>query len=373
MKKGQANTMGNPIASADIFCKIVDNYGDVGVCWRFVRQLANKRGIKTRLFIDQPDMVDILKPTASDKQNIKIIRWDENLTYTYAADLVIEAFACTLPDNIVSVMKGCETHPVWIDLEYLSMEDWVHDFHAIPSKHPATGMIKTVFFPGFTPETGGLLREKDLIDRRNSFQSDKNAQNDWRKAHFMPEIDSNCIDISLFCYKTAPETTLIHELADYSHPVRLFKPTLRENVASETFGNLTLHHIPFFTQYDYDYFLWTCGLNFVRGEDSCVRAQFAGKPMIWNIYVQDSGVHLIKLKSFLGFYGQHLNESERDLLAECHNLWNEGGRAGSGYWHKMLDSLPQLTCGAKNWAGFLSGQEDLVSKLLDFAAKQQTT
>lgn len=373
MKKGQVTNMGHPIASADIFCKIVDNYGDVGVCWRFVKQLACERGIKTRLFIDQPEMVDIFKPTPADKQNIEIIRWDDNLTYTYAPDMVVEAFACTLPQNVVTIMKAKPTPPIWIDLEYLSMEDWVHDFHAIPSKHPITGLIKTVFFPGFTPQTGGLLRENDLMTRRNAFQFDKKAQNLWRSSHFIPEIDENFIDLSLFCYKTAPEATLLQELATYHRPVRVFKPAMRGDVTIETNGTLTLYHIPFLTQYDYDYFLWTCDVNFVRGEDSCVRAQFAGKPMIWNIYVQDQGVHLVKLESFLKLYGQYLEEPERDLLAECHDLWNEGGRAGSGYWHKMLDSLPQLTCGAQKWSNFLSGQDDLVTQLLGFAAKQQTT
>ncbi len=359
------------IKTCDIFCKIVDNYGDVGVCWRLVRQLAGERGIKTRLFIDRPDMVDILKPNATDKQNVDIIRWDNGLIYTYAADLVIEAFACTLPDPVIAAMKASVIPPVWVDLEYLSTESWVDGFHAIPSQHPTTGLTKTVFFPGFSQKTGGLLREFSLLEQKNSFLSDIHTQNTWRKNHFMPDIDSNCIDISLFCYKTAPEVQLLQQLSDYHRPVRVFKPALRPDVMVENHASLTMYHIPFLTQKDYDYFLWTCDLNFVRGEDSCVRGQFAGKPMLWNIYVQDSGVHLIKLEAFLELYAAYLTESERDLLAECHNLWNEGGRAGSGNWHKMLDSLPQLTCGAQKWADFLSGQDDLVTQLLTFAATQR--
>ena len=42
----------------DVFCAVVDNYGDIGVCWRLSRQLAAEHGIAVRLWVDD------LKPFA---------------------------------------------------------------------------------------------------------------------------------------------------------------------------------------------------------------------------------------------------------------------------------------------------------------------
>ncbi|MEO7887531.1 MAG: elongation factor P maturation arginine rhamnosyltransferase EarP, partial [Polaromonas sp.] len=35
----------------DIFCKVIDNFGDIGVCWRLAADLAS-RGHKVRLWVD---------------------------------------------------------------------------------------------------------------------------------------------------------------------------------------------------------------------------------------------------------------------------------------------------------------------------------
>ena len=38
--------------SWDVFCRVVDNYGDAAVCWRLARQLADEHGARVRLWID---------------------------------------------------------------------------------------------------------------------------------------------------------------------------------------------------------------------------------------------------------------------------------------------------------------------------------
>ncbi len=43
--------MNKPI-TCDIFCAVVDNYGDIGVCWRLARQLAHEHGMTVRLWVD---------------------------------------------------------------------------------------------------------------------------------------------------------------------------------------------------------------------------------------------------------------------------------------------------------------------------------
>lgn len=355
--------------SLDIFCRVIDNYGDAGVCGRLAQQWATEIGGITRLYMDDPSVLRLLR--LPEPLPFALIPWNDATPYTDPADMVIEAFAANLPDTILQTLAVTATPPVWIDLEYLSAEAWVEGFHAIPSRHPTTHLQKTVFFPGFTSKTGGILREKTLMSDKNAFLSDKIAQNSWRKAHNIPEIDDNGIDISLFCYKTAPEDDFLAALSTYHRPVRVFRPEQREDVTVTTTGFLTLYRIPFLPQMDFDRLCQTSHLNFVRGEDSFVRAQLAGKPFIWNIYVQDDDAHLQKCAAFLERYLPFFAPFERDLLAQAHNLWNEGGRKQPDVWHKLLDSLPALSACAGRWSDELYAQDDLATQLLRFYTAQR--
>ena len=55
--------------------------------------------------------------------------------------------------------------PKWINLEYLSAEEWVAD-HTRCRRPTRACRVKHYFFPGFTPKTGGLLREEGLFAPR---------------------------------------------------------------------------------------------------------------------------------------------------------------------------------------------------------------
>ena len=373
--------MNNP-SSIDIFCSVVDNFGDIGVCWRLALQMAGEHHLKTRLFVDDIDSFRVIIPDPDC--SVEVVEWGSDFSYGIAADIVIEAFACNLPDHVVAAMV--ERQSVWIDLEYLSAEDWTAGCHAIPSLHPATGLKKTLFFPGFDERTGGLIRENSLISRRNAFLNDKNAQNIWRKAHFLPEIDEKYIDISLFCYETAPIDDLFSTLGDLDKPVRIFRfvkdvsspldfsPDAGGKDRVQVFG------IPFVPQYDYDYALWTMDMNFVRGEDSFVRAQFAGKPFVWHIYPQDGGAHFVKLHAFLDRLKPFYESVCFERLANLYDLWNEGAqnkakdqKENKGcLWQDCLISFDGFGSGAQKWADYLVNQSDLATRLLTFAQKQIT-
>ena len=47
----------------DIFCKVVDNYGDAGVCWRLARQLVAEHGLAVTLWIDALASLARIAPT----------------------------------------------------------------------------------------------------------------------------------------------------------------------------------------------------------------------------------------------------------------------------------------------------------------------
>ena len=81
-------------------------------------------------------------------------------------------------------------------------------------------------------------------------------------------------------------------------------------------GRLRLHFLPLLPQREYDHLLWSCELNFVRGEDSAVRGLLAGRPFVWQLYPQDDGAHHAKLAAFLDWL-----QPPADLRA-WHLAWN---------------------------------------------------
>ena len=176
---------------ADIFCRVVDNYGDIGVCWRLARRLAQVPGWRPRLWVDDLRAFARIQPGLDPEQarqqclGIDIIHWTPappaDLT---PGDVVIEAFACDPPDAFLDAMR--QVHPVWINLEYLSAEAWIESCHGLPSQRP-DGLVKHFYFPGFTPATGGLLREPGLSAERDALQASPEQQESVLRALGVPQ------------------------------------------------------------------------------------------------------------------------------------------------------------------------------------------
>ena len=138
----------------DIFCRVVDNFGDVGVSWRLARQLAREHGKRVRLWLDDLTVLAKLRPEidpARDTQTldgVEVARWRERLRADEVADVVVETFGCDPPEAYVLAMARRAAKPRWINLEYLSAEDWVEGSHALPSPNPRLPLVKHYFFPG---------------------------------------------------------------------------------------------------------------------------------------------------------------------------------------------------------------------------------
>jgi uncharacterized repeat protein (TIGR03837 family) len=161
----------------DIFCTVVDNYGDIGVTWRLARQLADEHALPVRLWVDDLAAFQQIRPEidpASDIQHlagVEVRRWTSPLPDTEPGEVVIEALACNLPDEFIHRMAARQPPPVWLNLEYLSAEDWVAGVHGLPSPHPRLSLTKHFFMPGYTRQTGGLTRERWLTTERDAFQA----------------------------------------------------------------------------------------------------------------------------------------------------------------------------------------------------------
>jgi len=382
----------------DIFCNIVDNFGDIGVCWRLSQQLANEHQRNVRLFIDDFYIASKIIPNFNPKnkhqtvQNVEITAWPEE--ETALPDVVIENFSCQLPEiytqQIAKLKDNIKKTITWINLEYLSAEKWVEECHALPSIHPTLGLRKSYFYPGFTEKTGGLLRERNLIAKRDTFLAYQTCQMTFWHQYFNKDLAltfETAIKISLFSYPQADIKNLILALVKCERNIHIFLPFNSEittlNAIIEEYqltfdevkrlNKLTLHLMPFLSQSEYDQLLWACDLNFVRGEDSWIRAIWAGKPFIWQPYIQAENTHLKKLEAFLTQYTNQANELNADICAlikHSHHIWsNASPTPRSDFWCEMIHQLGNWQTYAMEKSNLLATQPSLTKQLVDFVKK----
>jgi uncharacterized repeat protein (TIGR03837 family) len=347
----------------DIFCTVIDNHGDLGVCWRLTHQLLTQ-GQSVRLWVDDASALSWMAPDTHTQLNLQVLPWadasqSDVLKSLKPSDVWVEAFGCTLPEAFVA--HGVATHaqqPAWINLEYLSAEDWVPRMHNMPSPvmtGPAKGWTKTFFYPGFTPDTGGLLRETDLLERQQRF--DRAA---WRQQH-APNLKPGGQLISLFCYEPAALPQLLTQLQGTPHHLLVTpgRPLAAVQQAMSTMPadgpQLNWSALPYTDQNGFDEMLWACDLNFVRGEDSLVRAIWAGQPFIWHIYPQDDNAHHAKLEAFLEWM------QAPDSLKRVHRAWN--GIQATNWAEMDHPSLCEWAECLKHAQQRLFSQTDLASQL----------
>jgi uncharacterized repeat protein (TIGR03837 family) len=341
----------------DLFCRVIDNHGDLGVCWRLASELA-ARGESVRLWVDDPIALHWMAPGHAVSSNgVRLLHWAEPLPDVAPGDVVVEAFGCDPPSYFVDRMarEGAMRSPVWINLEYLSAEDYVERSHGLPSPQPTAygGLTKWFFYPGFTPATGGLLREADALQPGAA---------PWDELDVWPHPGERCV--SVFAYADAPFAELFDLLED--RPTLLLlcagagqAPALAA-LAGRAQRHLRAHALPWLTQRAYDRLLHACDLNFARGEDSIVRAMWAGAPFVWHIYRQHDGAHERKLKAMLA-------RMQADVPVQ--RLWR-AWNAMDAWPTALADELPWREA-CREWRASLLEQNDLTSQLLEFVASKR--
>ncbi len=367
----------------DIFCRVIDNYGDIGVTWRLARQLVAEHDQAVRLWVDDPRAFCRLCPQANSQdamqihQGVAVHQWPSEWQPVSTADVVIEAFGCELPDAYVDAMAQRARSSLWLNLEYLSAETWVDGCHGLPSLQPR-GLHKFFFFPGFTPRTGGLLRENELIAQRQRFQQDPAARVAFLK-HLGVTPEPNARLISLFAYENPALASWLEALANSTQPVQLLVPEGRiiadlarwlglDELAPGDLHRrdaLTVQVLPFVSQDDYDRLLWSCDFNAVRGEDSFVRAQWAGRPLLWQLYPQQQEAHLDKLDAFLTRYGKGLSVTTNAALQAQWQAWNRGEDMQAS-WQALQHAWPELSAEAENWCQQQAEQTNMAAALVQF-------
>jgi len=352
----------------DIFCRVIDNHGDVGVCWRLAAMLA-AAGERARLWIDDASALAWMAPAGCE--GVDVVRWNDPVAAADAAartppDVLIEAFGCD-PEPAVVEAFARQRHADgagrrWINLEYLSAEAYVERLHGLPSpvfKGPGAGLTKHFFYPGFTASTGGLLREPGLDQRRRDFD-----RTDWLARQGIDWQGERLV--SLFCYEPEALPALLGQFERAAQPTRLLVTAGRAAAAlppgPAQRGALTLDWLPYLPQLEFDHLLWACDFNFVRGEDSLVRAIWAGAPFAWQIYPQDDDAHHAKLEAFLDWLAAPAS------LRALYRRWNA----------TAAGELPEFDAGKlESWratataarAGLLA-QDELLTRLRHFIAQK---
>lgn len=368
----------------DVFCRVIDNFGDLGVCWRLSADLA-ARGHTVRLWVDDASALEWMAPGALDGAwpGMQVLRWEQSQDTTYianlpASDVWVEGFGCEIAPEFIAA-RAYSTRstgqfslrpPVWINLEYLSAEPFVERSHGLPSPvmdGPAKGWTKHFFYPGFTARTGGLLREPNLLQRRHIFAQDGRGVA-WLAQHGVDWVAGEQL-VSLFCYEPAALPALLARLEALSTPTHLLVTAGRataavRNTVQATAGapgtgrgsrQLRITYLPTLTQDDFDHLLWVCDLNFVRGEDSVVRAIWAGKPLVWQIYPQEDAAHIPKLDAFLKMLGAS------PCLRAFHHAWNAE--------HAPTNAAPLPAIELQSWSQTVQAARDHLLQMDDLATQ----
>ena len=372
----------------DIFCQIVDNYGDAGVCWRLARALSRLSSSsvnnvecddsRIRLFCDDLNVLNVI--THGDavahgaSLGVEVLPWsaaESPAILASVGDVVIEAFACHLPKPYVEAMvqktsqKVSAKQPIWINLEYLTAEAWADDMHLMPSPQN-NGLNKYFYFPGFTPKAGGVL----LGDWDEVTSNSLNIPTSLSSAFESCRPKSK--KVSIFNYKQAPldawldsvnQVALEHgEMVDVFLCADQNVSTTTQAALSSVDSAVKVIQLPFIPQEDYDYLLSVCDINLVRGEDSFVRAQWAGKPFIWDIYPQSDLAHEVKLDAFLERYFEGGSAKLRAIGISAMK------------WGSASDWWPHLnawTSHSEVWRQKLMSLGHLEGKILDFVKSQE--
>lgn len=378
-------------ATWDIFCDVVDNYGDIGVTWRLARQLWQEYQIPVRLWVNDLSsfqrLVATIDPRASQQMQDHIAIWDWcdiNYADWIPGPVVIEAFACQLPVPIRDRLTQIEHKPIWINLEYLSAETWIDDCHALPSWQ-TEGLQKYFYFPGFSAKSGGLFHEQDLEQQHQNWCSQPDQRIRFCQERNLAAPRPNEWFVSLFCYENPVLPVWLEHMATQSRPIRLLIPegrvlnSLRGWLQQSDLpvgsciksGQLWLEIIPMTDQTGYDHLLWSCDFNIVRGEDSFLRAQWAEIPFLWHIYPQEESAHLDKLTAFIQRYTAGMTPALAQAVSQFFLSFNrEESQALLEYWTRLQDLWPEWQKSSHDWPKTALAGGNLTSRLVHFVKKK---
>lgn len=376
-----------------VFVRVIDNWGDVGVGWRLAMQLAQCFPWQVRLWIDNTTALDKLVPLAEQavwQSKLTVESWlsDAELAVRLKTIsdpvMVIETFGCDLPQVVLQRMVVCQ--PLWLNWEYLTAEDWAVDLQAMPSLQN-NGLAKYFWFMGIDVNSGGLLRETDYLSRRAEFLLQPDLQQNFKQQYGLPLQHVGQLWL-LFAYASehwndwlamwreagTPMTLWLagREIVDCWRCAGLIPENALQNVGDKlVIDNLTMVRIPFVPQSAFDCLLWLVDAAVVRGEDSFVRAQWAGIPFLWHIYQQQEAAHMCKLDAFWQkvtvSWPTNLRQSLLALSADMNGENSLEKQERLAAWQNLCSEWKSWVNAAAGWSESLHLQSTAMERLARFS------
>ncbi len=395
--------------SIDIFCRCIDNFGDAGVAYRFAKEFkAARPECRVRLFIDNLYTLQAIERGIDPAKDVQEL---DSITYIHiykefdpvesglgVADVLVEAFACDIPEKVFrTALNGSK---LIINLEYLTAEDWVEEYHLFESLLGGGSVRKFFFLPGFRETTGGLIVNSKLKALREGGGLDRLAVINGVVGGFGMSIepDDDTLVGTVFTYERGFDT-LLSDLAEFGRDTLLIvfgeKSRLgmvaalerlsgaaprggsagRHGGARRVYKNVSILYAPFIPQHDYDALLCCADFNLVRGEDSLARAVLSGKPFIWHAYIQAEKHQCVKAEALLkALRPYYIDSGSGDAFDEYRTLtmaFNDAEAASAdtvtseryGAFFKDLQKHERAACAISY---FMHGSCDLIAKFLDF-------
>lgn len=384
------------LKTLDIFCEIIDNYGDIGVVYRTAKELQKIfPESKIRVFLNRLDEFKKINSQVIDlpSQNIdgiEYITFDylrDNANKLLTAQVIIEAFGCQIPEEYIEI--AYDNSELLINLEYLSAEDWIEDFH-LQSSPLGRGKLKKVFFmPGFTEKSGGVIADSNYLERIQRVLENK----EFYEKKYLSDIEDreNKIVGTLFSYEKN-FTPLLEDLKKLDKDVVILamgektQDSLRKilkNFSIEDFrnslkyGKIEIRFLNFLNQEEYEELINIVDFNFVRGEDSFIRAVLTGKPYMWHIYCQEEYAHMDKIEGFLDKYRRVIeNFSDEDFLLNMEKFFKDYNfrkenslELGKESYLYFFENLAKIEKYNTIFRDFLIQKCNLINKLKDFIEK----
>lgn len=381
------------VNSIDIFCEIIDNFGDIGVVYRISKELKKIfQNVRIRIVLNRIEEFKAINKKVKDVdyQEIdglicvteKYVK--ENMKSFGVSDIFIEAFGCNVPEEYVKQAK--ENSKLWINLEYLSGEKWIEDFHLCESLIDSKTLKKIFYMPGFSEKSGGVIIDSGFLERIK--YGKENREEVFKK--YFPEIDlKNKFVGTVFSYEKNFEN-LLETLKNYEKETVLilmgektqksFSEILKKNLTEDygnivKYGKITMIYSDFFSQEEYEEIISASDFNFTRGEDSFVRGIILGKPFMWHIYLQEEKAHMDKIKAFTERFKESiaLSENEKNIMESYCNLledYNDREKnsleKGKEDFKIFFEKFEEIDIICEKYSKFLLEKCNLVKKLYKY-------
>ncbi|MCR4580454.1 MAG: elongation factor P maturation arginine rhamnosyltransferase EarP [Treponema sp.] len=354
-----------------ILCKVVDNFGDIGVCYRLARQLKKiEPSNHISLIVQGLDSFHNINNKIDETKSFQVV--DDLEVYDWNANdfcfekfsendgeklaIILECFQCGRPEWMEEILfeKKLERTVHIIMIDYLTAEKYAEDFHCLKSLTRSAKVQKVNFMPGFTSKTGGLI-----ID------------DGWEA---LPERNEHG-PLLFFMYDNE-WLPLANAIRDTGKSVLIGQGKGRDSFidACSRSGLRDLEILPFMNQNQWDLMMKSTSALFIRGEESLSRACLSGIPFVWQAYPQTEEYQLVKMEALLQAMKGFFDSEDFDFLYKLWMDFNLPSTERNEYNFEnackvFLEGLEAFEYGFRDFAVSLRKNGDLCSNLMTFIRK----